>query len=98
MSGKISSTDYDLKFYTHEIQEYKRFKNLGIDDGVHMEEFYNPSHTATLEDFKLKPDEIYHPSTEPKDIDLINEEILYDAWKQKAIKEGKYIEYEGYGY
>lgn len=32
--GEIKPTDWDKRFYTHEIREYRRYKNLGIEDGV----------------------------------------------------------------
>ncbi len=65
---EIEITDWDKRFYTHELREYERYQNLGVKDGVHLEEVYNDAHTATLEDFKLSEfdengvDNIYHPS------------------------------------
>jgi len=65
---EIEITDWDRRFYTHELREYERYQNIGIKDGVNVEEVYNDAHTATLEDFRLSEfdkngvDNIYHPS------------------------------------
>ena len=70
---EIAISDWDKKFYTHEIREYERYKAMGIKDGVNIEEHYNNLHTATLEDFKLAEfdengiDNIYHPEVEEID-------------------------------
>lgn len=31
--GQIKITDYDIRFYTHELRELERFRELGIPDG-----------------------------------------------------------------
>ncbi|MEK0178753.1 MAG: hypothetical protein EAZ78_18395 [Oscillatoriales cyanobacterium] len=61
----------DLRFYTHELREYLRYKKLGYptaqptnpDDAY---ELWNNAHTATLEDYKLKEGfgVLFHPSVE----------------------------------
>lgn len=53
LSGEISMTDVDKRFYTHEIRELERYRSLGVADGVEGN-VWNNAHTATLEDFKLK--------------------------------------------
>ena len=49
----------DLRFYTHELREYLRYKKLGYPTGQPADpdeayERWNNAHTATLEDYKLK--------------------------------------------
>ncbi|MEG4057789.1 MULTISPECIES: hypothetical protein [unclassified Microcoleus] len=49
----------DLRFYTHELREYLRYKKLGYSTGqpADPDEAYqlgNNAHTPTLEDYKLK--------------------------------------------
>jgi len=51
---EIPITDFDKRFYTHEIREYERYKALGVEDGVDPGyDLWNNTHTATLEDYKL---------------------------------------------
>jgi hypothetical protein len=66
--AEIQITDWDKRFYTHEIREYERYKALNIKDGELTEyNVYNNLHSATLEDFKLseldelKKENLYHP-------------------------------------
>ncbi|WP_193786561.1 hypothetical protein [Kordia jejudonensis] len=75
--GDIEITDWDKRFYTHEIREYDRYKNLGYEKTKNVdipEEVWNNTHTATLEDFKLSEfnqngiDNLYHPDI--NDIDF----------------------------
>jgi hypothetical protein len=51
------------RFYTHELEEYSRYKNKGIVDSVNDEDFYYNAHAASLEAYGI--DEIrsplYHP-------------------------------------
>ncbi len=56
LSGEISLTDVDKRFYTHEIRELERYRTLGVADGVKPEDgtIWNSAHAATLEDYKLK--------------------------------------------
>lgn len=72
--GDIPVTAWDKRFYTHEIREYERYKNLGVKDGVQTDYYiYNDLHTATLEDFKLSEldefgnENLYHPEVNPED-------------------------------
>ena len=61
----------DLRFYTHELREYLRYKKLGYPSGQPADpdeayELWNNAHTATLEDYKLKEGfgVLFHPSVE----------------------------------
>jgi hypothetical protein len=56
LSGQISITDIDKRFYTHEIRELERYRALGVADGVKPNDdtIWNSTHTATLEDYRLK--------------------------------------------
>lgn len=66
LSGQISITDVDRRFYTHEIRELERYRALGIADGVKPNDdgaTWNNAHAATLEDYKLKDaDELIYTS------------------------------------
>lgn len=56
LKGTLAVTDTDKRFYTHEIRELERYRNLGIKDGVvpsNQGEVWNNTHTATLEDYKI---------------------------------------------
>ncbi|PMY59859.1 colicin transporter [Pseudomonas sp. FW305-25] len=57
LRGEIPITDVDKRFYTHEIRELERYRALGIADGIDPDDggiIWNNTHTATLEDYKLK--------------------------------------------
>lgn len=61
----------DLRFYTHELREYLRYKKLGYPTGQPADpdeayELWNNAHTATLEDYQLKEGfgVLFHPSVE----------------------------------
>ncbi|HGJ5899836.1 MAG TPA: klebicin D activity protein, partial [Arsenophonus apicola] len=67
--GKLQATDIDKRFYTHEIRELERYRNLGIKDGTlpdNYDEVWNNTHTATLEDYKIneKTQPMYTPDAE----------------------------------
>ncbi|MBH1928217.1 S-type pyocin domain-containing protein [Serratia rubidaea] len=56
ITGELQITDTDKRFYTHEIRELERYRNLGIKDGelpTNPGELWNNTHTATLEDYQL---------------------------------------------
>ncbi|PLR63150.1 colicin transporter [Pseudomonas sp. QC2] len=53
LSGQITITDVDKRFYTHEIRELERYRALGVADGVEGK-VWNNAHAATLEDYKLR--------------------------------------------
>jgi len=68
IKGKIMLTRYDLNFYTHELREFEHYKALGYTTGEpnNPDEAYrlwNDTHTATLEEFGLTDEALYHPST-----------------------------------
>lgn len=61
----------DLRFYTHELREYLRYKKIGYPTGQPSNpdeayELWNNAHTATLEDYGLKEGAgiLFHPSVE----------------------------------
>lgn len=57
LSGELAITDVDKRFYTHETRELERYRALGVADGVEPKDdgvTWNNTHTATLEDYKLK--------------------------------------------
>ena len=70
--GEIPATEYDRRFYTHELRELDRYRAIGIpDDAEASYEAWNDAHTATLADFGLtdrdaagKPN-LYHPDVWP---------------------------------
>ncbi|WP_226374036.1 colicin-like bacteriocin tRNase domain-containing protein [Pectobacterium quasiaquaticum] len=63
LNGQITATDTDKRFYTHELRELNRYRNLGIKDGevpssIQEESaVWNDTHTATLEDYKINEKE-----------------------------------------
>ena len=66
--GEIPHEQVDLNYYTHECREYQRYCNLGWEagipaDNIEAHELWNNTHTATLEDYKLKGtvEDLYHP-------------------------------------
>jgi uncharacterized protein len=71
--GKLQATQQDLNFYSHELRESVRYKNLGFPKGVPQNgdkawELWNNTHTSTLEDYKIKElpssrtkNPLYHP-------------------------------------
>lgn len=67
-NGQRVPDDFDKRFYTHEIEEYSRFENLGVGSGPHTEANYLNSHTASLEAYsinenvtKIYPSEVPFP-------------------------------------
>jgi hypothetical protein len=70
--GKIEPTQADKNFYTHELDEFERYKKLGWEQGQPSNpdeayELWNNAHTAALEDYGLKegPGVLYHPDAQP---------------------------------
>jgi hypothetical protein len=66
LKGTLTVTDTDKRFYTHEIRELERYRNLGIKDGTvpsNQAEVWNNTHTATLEDYKIneRTESLYTP-------------------------------------
>jgi hypothetical protein len=67
-SKELTATDWDKRYYTHEIREYERYRQLGVPDGEDPGyEVWNDTHTATLEDYQLADNDaqgnslLYHP-------------------------------------
>jgi hypothetical protein len=67
-SKELTATDWDKRYYTHEIREYERYRQLGVPDGEDPGyEAWNDTHTATLEDYQLADNDaqgnslLYHP-------------------------------------
>lgn len=69
--GLIPVTDFDKRFYTHELRELQRCRNMGISDVGAIP--WDDVHAATLEDYKLyekmdyngqKIRTLYHPSVQ----------------------------------
>jgi hypothetical protein len=77
--GKIIPEPVDLRYYTHEIREYVRYRRLEWTTGLPTNDdlasnLWNNAHTATLEDYRLHegPGVLYHPDT-PDDMSWIND-------------------------
>lgn len=79
---KLEITDWDKRFYTHEIREFERYENLGYKKSFQKEipdEIYENAHSASLEDFKLNEIQndgkrtLYHPDVEEIDFYLDEE-------------------------
>ncbi|MBI6183678.1 S-type pyocin domain-containing protein [Serratia proteamaculans] len=69
LKGDLAPTDTDKRFYTHEIRELERYRNLGVKDGERPKnraEVWNNTHTATLEDYKIneKNQPLYTPEAD----------------------------------
>ena len=64
--GSLEPTEWDLNYYTHELREYVRYRRLGWESGVPEDPMerhilWNHTHTATLEDYRLNDNMLYHP-------------------------------------
>jgi hypothetical protein len=69
-AGELEPTEYDQRYYTHELRELQRYRNLDIADNVDAGyDVWNDTHTATLEDYGLADKDpngnptLYHPDT-----------------------------------
>ncbi|CAL2103981.1 conserved protein of unknown function [Tenacibaculum sp. 190130A14a] len=82
LNKEIDATDWDKRFYTHEIREFERYKVLGYEetkqiDIPNSQKVWNDTHTATLEDYKISDKDfegnsnLYHPDVE--DIDFLSD-------------------------
>lgn len=65
-NGEIPPEKVDLNYYTHECREYQRYCNLGWETGrpaddIEAYDLWNNTHTATLEDYRITGDDLYHP-------------------------------------
>jgi len=73
-NGTIPVTDFDKKFYTHELRELQRCRNLGFSDTRQLSyEEWDSVHSATLEDYKIneamdylgqKISSLFHPDVQ----------------------------------
>lgn len=52
-NGQLQPTDFDKRFYTHELDEFARFQNKGIPNGTLDEAFYQNAHTASSESYSI---------------------------------------------
>ncbi|MGV9313722.1 hypothetical protein ACWDR0_16260 [Streptomyces sp. NPDC003691] len=69
-SGELEATDYDLKFYTHELRESVLYRRAGYPTGepeVDAYELWDELHTRALKDYGMTrmdgKTQLYHPST-----------------------------------
>ena len=58
-AGEIPATDHDRAFYSHELRESVRYRRMGWPTGQPLDadasyELWNNTHTATLEDYRLR--------------------------------------------
>lgn len=56
LKGELQATDTDKRYFTHEVRELERYRQLGVKDSAlpaNEAEVWNNTHTATLEDYKL---------------------------------------------
>lgn len=63
--GRMAPEPVDLNFYTHELREFVRYRQLGFRTGAGGNyELWNNAHTATLADYRLESHVglLYHPS------------------------------------
>ena len=80
--GKLQPTMEDKAFHAHELDEYRRYQNMGYKNGLPagqdaQAELWNNVHTAALEDYSMSEVErdlatgqvrstLYHPSCDPR--------------------------------
>ena len=69
---RLQASQTDLNFYSHELREFVRYRELGWPTGQPSSvdaarDLWNNAHTATLEDYGLRegPGVLYHPSVNP---------------------------------
>jgi hypothetical protein len=70
--SELTPTDYDRRYYTHELREYERYQALQVPDGVDPGyEIWNDAHSATLEDYQLNEQNqpLYHPDITDEDFE-----------------------------
>ena len=68
VNGEIQPTDFDKRFYTHELEEFQRYKNIGYATGApsnpdEAHTLWNNTHTASLETYSVNEEilPLYHP-------------------------------------
>jgi hypothetical protein len=68
--GSLLATDFDKRYYTHELREYERYRAVGVPDEANPSyEVWNDTHTATLEDYQVNEEAqpLYHPDVAEED-------------------------------
>jgi hypothetical protein len=72
MQGRIEATPHDLRFYSHELREFVRYRHLGFEVGQPADAdaanvLWNNAHTAALEDYRINElaSPLYHPGVAP---------------------------------
>ena len=70
-NGDITITDFDKRYYTHELEEYARYQNMGYPTGVpsnadEAADLWNNTHTASLESYSVNEvnQPLYHPDAQ----------------------------------
>jgi hypothetical protein len=72
-AGRLAATEYDLRFYSHELRESVRYRRLGFPTGQPRDpdeayELWNNAHTATLADYSVdeRQQPLYLPGLLPR--------------------------------
>ncbi|RON28502.1 S-type pyocin domain-containing protein [Pseudomonas lini] len=86
LKGELAATDVDKRFYTHEIRELERFRNIGYSDTYIPQRnspLWNNAHTASLEDYKVYDHESFLYTTEA----IVKADIQDERDYQQLLKE-----------
>jgi hypothetical protein len=70
--NELLPTDYDQRYYTHELHEYEGYCALQAPEGIEQSyEIWNDAHCATLEDYQLheQTQPLYHPDLTDEDFE-----------------------------
>lgn len=90
LAGELMITDTDKRYYTHEIRELERYRNIGMADGPISEELkktvWNNAHTATLEDYKLADKEVLLYTVEALGEVEKSDNEYYKSYIRKLLK------------
>lgn len=64
-NGEMPATIDDQNFYTHELREMVRYRQLGFRNGQPSGgagyDLWNNAHTATLEDYGIRDADLFFP-------------------------------------
>ena len=90
LAGELMITDTDKRYYTHEVRELERYRNIGVADGPIPDEIkeplWNNAHTATLEDYKLADDKsLFYTSQALKEADK-HDDVFFKAYLKELLK------------